>query len=140
MQCSVHSADISRAARLVLQLIGDGHDSLAVYSLINMAADADAAAEVHERLALACHRFLGRELLKAGHVPASDEVRHAVRTGQSFLLTSANCEAARALEIVAQQLIAPRSEPKPPHMLQQRWQSSPALAHAGAAQSQQRQS
>ena len=97
---------------------------LPLYTLVNFACDEQGARSVHERLSQACRRFLGFDLMPAGHVPASDEVRQAARARQPFVLASPHCAAAVEIEAVAQQLIAVRSEPKAPHMLEHRWQQA----------------
>lgn len=79
-------------------------ESTDVRSLVNLAPDDETAANVHERLAQACRRFLGETLHAAGHVPADDQVAQAGLEGRSFLLTSPNCPASAAIAQLAEGL------------------------------------
>jgi flagellar biosynthesis protein FlhG len=116
-----------------IKLIGEGDPRLPVFSLVNFAADAATARPVHDRLALACRRFLGMHLFAGGHLPASAEVRDAVRDREPFVCTQPRCEATLAMEQVAQQLIAPRGEPPAPRMLDRLWQRREAAAERSSA-------
>lgn len=101
-----------------IKLICGDDPELPVFSLINLVPDAASARTVHERLALACQRFLGRHLFVGGQLSAAQEARSALRSREPFVLASPACQAALDMERVAQQLIAPRSEPPAPRMLE----------------------
>jgi flagellar biosynthesis protein FlhG len=101
-----------------IKLISEGDPLLPVFSLVNFAPDAGTAQAVHERLALACRRFLGVHLFAGGYLPAATEVRDAVRARQPFVLAAPGSAATAAIEQAAQQLIAPRSDPPAPKMLE----------------------
>lgn len=122
-------------AYAAIKLICGDDPELPVFSLINLAADAASARTVHDRLALACQRFLGRHLFTGGHLSAALEVRAALRSRTPFVLASPACQAALDLELVAQQLIAPRSEPPAPRMLERllKRKSSNAVGSRSAA-------
>lgn len=104
-----------------IKLICESDPLLPVFSLVNFTADAASARGVHDRLALACQRFLGIHLFVGGYLPAAAAVREAVRAREPFVLAEPACDATRAMEQVAQQLIAPRGEPPAPKMLERLW-------------------
>jgi flagellar biosynthesis protein FlhG len=114
-----------------IKLICGDDLELPVFSLINLAPDAPAAAAVHDRLKLACQRFLGRYLFTGGYLPAATEVRNALQAGEPFVLSAPSCDAALEMEHLARQLIAPRSEPPAPRMLERlRRRQTQAAPHA----------
>lgn len=62
-----------------IKTLHEGQDAPPLRSLVNFAADAETADEVHARLARACQRFLGLSLRQAGYVPLDAQVRAAGR-------------------------------------------------------------
>ncbi len=81
-----------------------------MYTLVNFCADADAAADVHARLARACQRFLGFSIAAAGRLPDDSRVADAAARGRPFFLEFPDCAATRSLDEVAQRLIAVLTE------------------------------
>jgi flagellar biosynthesis protein FlhG len=75
-----------------------------VHLVINQAANTQQAAEVHQRLARACHRFLALTIQDAGYLPMiSREADQAA--GGLFALHAPESTAARCLDRVAQGII-----------------------------------
>ncbi len=81
-------------------------DAGPIYTLINQAADSKGAVQSHHRLAEACRRFLGHEIIGLGAVPLDEHVRQAARSGGSFLLSSPRSAAARSVDRAAEMLWA----------------------------------
>jgi MinD-like ATPase involved in chromosome partitioning or flagellar assembly len=81
-----------------------GDASIAVHTMVNRAADAAGADEVHARIAAACRRFLGVRAAAAGHMPTDPLVEDAARLGRPFVLSSPRSDAARAMEQLSEAL------------------------------------
>ena len=73
---------------------------LPIYPLVNLAPDAQTAAAVQARIAEACRRFLGLQVTPAGSIGPCD----TPPTSESLLIYPPRCEAARALDRVADTL------------------------------------
>ena len=69
--------------------------------LVNMADDAEEAAELQARFAELAGRFLGAEIDNAGYIPLDRYVRQAIKRQMSFLLLDPPCPATAALESLA---------------------------------------
>jgi len=86
-------------------------------SVVNFAPNAAAAADVHQRLSRACRRFLGLKLTAGGHVPCDPRVGQGAAERQPFMLEHPTCDAALAVEQLAQWLCQsaakPSAVPKP---------------------------
>jgi len=70
-----------------------------IHALVNQTADAAAADEARQRIARACQRFLGRSIVAAGQVPPEPDL---AAVGRPIVVHSPRCEAARALERLAE--------------------------------------
>jgi flagellar biosynthesis protein FlhG len=82
-------------------------------SVVNLAADAMAAEEIHQRLGKACRRFLGLKVMPTGFLPSDPLVTLAASGGEPFLLQSPVCAAAGAIEQLMQALTSPMVEAAP---------------------------
>jgi flagellar biosynthesis protein FlhG len=82
-------------------------------SVVNFAPHAAAAADVHQRLSRACRRFLGLKLTAGGHIPCDPRVNQAASQRQPFMLEYPGCEAAQAVEQLAQWLCQAPAKPSP---------------------------
>ncbi|HEX4147850.1 MAG TPA: P-loop NTPase [Pirellulales bacterium] len=80
-------------------------------SVVNFAPAAAAAADVHQRLSRACRRFLGLKLTAGGHIPCDPRVAQGAAERQPFMLEHPTCEAAVAVEQLAQWLCQPAAKP-----------------------------
>lgn len=80
-------------------------------SVVNFAPHAAAATDVHQRLSRACRRFLGLKLTAGGHIPCDPLVGQAAGQRQPFMLEYPTCEAAIAVEQLAQSLCQPTASP-----------------------------
>jgi flagellar biosynthesis protein FlhG len=69
--------------------------------IVNQAADAEAAARVHERIDQCCCRFLGGSVDLAGHVPRDSAIVEAERRLRPVMTEFAESKAARSLEQLA---------------------------------------
>ncbi len=78
-----------------------------IFTLVNRAADAETAREVHARVALASHRFLGLRISPVGHVPDDPQFAAA---GLPLMVRAAYGESARCLERIAQRMLSRWSE------------------------------
>ena len=96
-------------AYAAIKVLADGDPQLPVSSVVNLAPDG--AAEVHERLARACQRFLGMRLAPAGSIPASQEVVSAARSRQPFVIDAPACAASQGMERLAENVIASVGRP-----------------------------
>lgn len=78
-----------------------------IRTLVNQAADAQVAADVHSRLARTCHRFLGLTLFEAGYLPIHPARKHAARL-KPFMLDEGSGNTATSMrqlaELVAQEV------------------------------------
>jgi flagellar biosynthesis protein FlhG len=74
--------------------------------LVNQAAAAHEAVDVHRRIDQSCQRFLGREVGLLGFVPPDEQVAAAARAGVPVVLASPACPATREIERVAVALAA----------------------------------
>lgn len=72
----------------------------------NQVTSESQGAELHDTLRGLIRRFLPTELTYLGCVPRDDLVRQAVASGMPFLLRSPESHAARALQSIAQRLLA----------------------------------
>jgi flagellar biosynthesis protein FlhG len=72
-----------------------------IHLLVNMARDAETAADVYRRLAKVCRRFLAVQLEDAGHVPSDARVAAA-----AFAAAAPGCAASRQIGRLAQLLTA----------------------------------
>jgi flagellar biosynthesis protein FlhG len=79
-------------------------------SVVNFSPSAAAAADVHQRLSRACRRFLGLKLTAGGHIPCDARVSQAAAERQPFMLEHPTCEAAQAVEQLAQWLCQPAAK------------------------------
>jgi flagellar biosynthesis protein FlhG len=96
-------ASVMDAYAAIKVLLGNDA-SVPVRTLANMVPDSLVAAEVHGRIAQACHRFLGRRIEQAGYLPADVAVAAAARAGRPFAVQSPDCKASQHIEAVAVQL------------------------------------
>jgi MinD-like ATPase involved in chromosome partitioning or flagellar assembly len=99
-----------------IKVLAEGDTSLPLFAAVNLASPVEAA-EVHARLAQACQRFLGLRMQLAGNMPADLQVAAAARSKRPFVAAAGDCEAARGLEQMAEQLAATTVESSP-HFLQ----------------------
>jgi flagellar biosynthesis protein FlhG len=76
-----------------------------VHVLVNQATDTQQAAEVHQRLARACHRFLGLDVCDAGYVPILPRNAERAPGDNLFVLHRPESTAARCLDRVAQTIV-----------------------------------
>ena len=84
-------------------MLADGA-SKAVHTVVNR-VEQDSAAEVHDRLARACRRFLGLRLQSAGHVSNDDRVVDAGAARKPLLIDYPDAMAARQIEAIASRLV-----------------------------------
>lgn len=85
--------------------------------VVNQAADAREAAQVHARIAGVCERFLRQRLPLLGWVSQDPKVGAAVRQRRPVLLACAKCAASRDLRALAAaltQALEPHRAPDPP--------------------------
>lgn len=83
-----------------IKVLSDGDAQLPITTLINQASP-QAAADVQERLARACRRFLGMGIDAAGRLANSSDLTSASRGGRPVVLDSPLCEVAESLEQLA---------------------------------------
>lgn len=114
-------------AYAAIKVLTDGDPQLPIGSLINLAPDS-MAADVHDRLARVCQRFLGVQLAAWGHLPASAQVLSAVRAHRSFVLESPDGEATRQMAQLVERLLAVDRSVPAPRMLTE------AQGHRGSRQ------
>lgn len=93
-------ASIMQCYAAVKALAG-GNASAPIHTLVNLASDANSAADVHARIAEACRRFLGIRTVAAGSVPAC----HAP-VCEGVLVFPARGESARSMDRAADTLWA----------------------------------
>lgn len=117
-------------------LLGEGSEAL-VHGLVNLAPDPETAAQVFDRLARACRRFLGVHLLTAPWLPRDPSFASAARAGVPLVLDSAGSPTARAIETLAEQLWHHEHRPSTPSPASQEPASQALLVpphpHWGAA-------
>ena len=92
-------------AYAAIKVLRAGDSTIAVHCLVNRAAELEEAAEVHERIACACRRFLGMELGWAGMVADDASIAAGDQEGRPLLVTSPDSQAASDLRQVAERLI-----------------------------------
>lgn len=91
-------------AYAVIKVLGrDGRDRR-VSLLVNQAGSASEARAVYDRIAKVAKQFLGVSVLDAGHLPADDQVPHAVRKRMPFMLGAPHCPASLAVNQLAMRL------------------------------------
>jgi flagellar biosynthesis protein FlhG len=95
---SVSIMDCYAAIKVLLS----GDSSIAIHTLVNLAADADLAVDVQARIAAACRRFLGVRATAAGQVPRCE----TVASSEPVMIYPARSDSARALDRVADTLWA----------------------------------
>ena len=78
-----------------------------VRTVVNQSPQAEVAVGVHARIAQACQRFLGLRVDRGGSVPWDSAVALANRSGKPLVLESPEAPAARAIECIAEQVLAP---------------------------------
>jgi flagellar biosynthesis protein FlhG len=76
-----------------------------VHVLVNQAADTQQATDVQQRLARACHRFLGLAVHDAGYVPIVPRSAERETSGDLFVLDAPESTAARCVNRVAEAMI-----------------------------------
>lgn len=79
--------------------------------LVNMAADAEEARGVFDRLSATCQRFLGLSIRLAGHVVHDARVPMAVRRRRPFVLDYPNADASQCIGRLAHRLDRHAVEP-----------------------------
>jgi flagellar biosynthesis protein FlhG len=115
-----------------IKVLCDGDSQLPVASLVNLAT-AQAAADVHQRLARACRRFIGMTIDAAGWLPGSGEVTAAARSGQPLALNATHCEAAGSFERLAGIAIERAAAANNTTAGESFWRSSPGLRQPSKA-------
>jgi flagellar biosynthesis protein FlhG len=91
-------------AYAVIKVLGrDGRDRR-VSLLVNQAGSPGEARAVYDRIAKVAKQFLGVSVLDAGHLPADDQVPHAVRKRMPFMLGAPHCPASLAVNQLAMRL------------------------------------
>jgi flagellar biosynthesis protein FlhG len=76
-----------------------------LHSLVNLSDSAETAAEVHCRLACACRRFLGLDIVEAGFVPLDPQVAASAGAGRPLVSEYPACPASRELDALANRLL-----------------------------------
>jgi flagellar biosynthesis protein FlhG len=74
--------------------------------VVNQAADAESAADVHRRVDQSCLRFLGMSLELAGWLPHDAAMPSLARRGQPLLLAQPESPLCAAIEQLAESLLA----------------------------------
>lgn len=87
-----------------IKLVLDGQYEANIRTLVNRAEAADAAEDVHQRLAVSCRRFLGIEIADAGYVLDDPQVAAAVRSQLPVVLQEASSPASLCIDRLAQQI------------------------------------
>jgi flagellar biosynthesis protein FlhG len=95
---SVSIMDCYAAIKVLLS----GDAPVPIHTLVNLASDAQLAADVQSRIAAACQRFLGVRATAAGHVTRSETSGAA----EPVLIYPARSESARAMDRIADTLWA----------------------------------
>jgi len=85
-----------------------------LHLLVNMAGSRREARQVHERISSVAGRFLGVEVLNAGHVFCDGHVARAVRRRKPFVTEFPNSQAAWCMRQVTERLIKGSMAPASP--------------------------
>jgi flagellar biosynthesis protein FlhG len=88
-------------AYAAVKVLSPDNNVSTIRSVVNMAADEAAAAEIHLRLARACLRFLGVRVSSGGFVPEDLYVSAAAKRQEPFVLAAPNAPAARRIDALA---------------------------------------
>jgi flagellar biosynthesis protein FlhG len=72
--------------------------------IVNRAENADAAENVHRRIAASCQRFLGLAVDDAGHVPTADNMTDLARIAEPLMIRSPESGAGRAIARIAAEI------------------------------------
>ena len=104
-----------------IKTLADGDRLHGVHTLVNLAASAETARNVHARIARACNRFLGLDAVAAGHIPADPHVAASGRSGTPLVLAEPRNAAARQFgslaAVLAQTVATARSRNPKKRML-----------------------
>ena len=90
----------------VIKMLLAGEQPPPVRIVVNQTEDETSAEEVHQRIDISCHRFLGIRTVAAGHVPHDRHVPAAAQNLVPMMIQSPKCQAARAMERIAASLSA----------------------------------
>jgi flagellar biosynthesis protein FlhG len=91
-------------AYAVVKVLGRDGRERRVSLLVNQAGSPGEARAVYDRIAKVAKQFLGVSVLDAGHLPADDQVPHAVRKRMPFMLGAPHCPASLAVNQLAMRL------------------------------------
>lgn len=91
-----------------IKLLAADQMSAPIHSIINMAAGAQAAADIQRRLLETCRRFLAIELIETGYVPLDEQVAAAGKRQRAFVLDAPAGEASACLTWLAEYIAAGR--------------------------------
>jgi flagellar biosynthesis protein FlhG len=98
-------------AYALMKLLATRHGLRRFLLLVNMASGEGEGRRTHAQIARVGERFLGVGIEYVGYVPLDDAVQRSVREQRPILLGAPRSPAARALEILAERVLArPRSE------------------------------
>jgi flagellar biosynthesis protein FlhG len=88
-------------AYAAIKLHGATAPTTSLHAVVNLAGDDTVAADVQQRLARACRRFLAREVNDSGWLPVDGNVAEAGAQGRPFLLEAPDCPASLSIEQLA---------------------------------------
>lgn len=83
-----------------------GHCDAVISLLVNRCGDERLARDVYQRIDQSCRRFLGHGVEWLGMVPEGDEIESSLRKAVPFVLGSPQMATARAVQKMAQTLVA----------------------------------
>jgi flagellar biosynthesis protein FlhG len=92
-------------AYAAVKTLAAGDSLLPLMTLVNMAPHAATAEKIHNRVALACRRFLGVPCRAAGHIDKVSQLNGMRRQSEPFVLTAPRCAAARQIKQLARLVI-----------------------------------